>query len=519
MVTVVPLHKLVAALAVKVALSATGILATPLQYNPSTPPDDIVTLSSCHPAYGLEQSADEVIQPFIPEIPICALIGNVTADVTGIIADLIDQILPDQGEDQGEETDPSQSVQQIKQSARLLEATSTDVARLEQFYGASMQKNVAQLPKSGQVVTTPWPSSYWPIYLDGINYRWNGADPSPAEKYATAFGLNVDEFTRTVSKANGVLSQASRRSCSADTDCASLNDGSACAKHLGSTTGYCIPTWFGICHAWAPAAMLEAEPVCPVTKNNVTFQPFDIKALMTEIYDGASVRTVFTGARFNGNDNAPNNRDKYGRFVDGARRDLGPGFFHIAIANIMGLRRNSFIVDVSAGSEVWNQPVKSYEILESSILTPRHAARQFYRTTRYPFNAAAANIMYVKNRFTWVVEANEDGPLVSTGRAGSFLQSQDLTYLLEVDREGNIIGGEWVGDSNSNHPDFLWFPVARPSPTTVTRATRTSWIFWTNPSTPVLSYGLGDIFALFSSVVASRSHHLWPINTNRYTFD
>jgi subtilisin-like proprotein convertase family protein len=35
-------------------------------------------------------------------------------------------------------------------------------------------------------------------------------------------------------------------------------------------------------------------------------------------------------------------------------------------------------------------------------------------------------------------------------------------YVLELDGEGKIIGGEWIGESQTNHPDFLWLPT-RPS--------------------------------------------------------
>ena len=29
-------------------------------------------------------------------------------------------------------------------------------------------------------------------------------------------------------------------------------------------------------------------------------------------------------------------------------------------------------------------------------------------------------------------------------------------YILEQGPEGNILGGEWVGVSDKDHPDFLW---------------------------------------------------------------
>ncbi|TYZ60611.1 hypothetical protein PybrP1_004279 [[Pythium] brassicae (nom. inval.)] len=160
--------------------------------------------------------------------------------------------------------------------------------------------------------------------------------------------------------------------------------------------------------------------------------------------------------------------DQYGRFKDITRRDIGAGFFHIAVTNMLGLLRHSFIVDVTAGAEVWNQPVRSYEVLEAAAIDPAQAGRKYFRTNSYPFNPSAAKLVFVKTRFKWIVEASEDGPLVSTGKVEKSTKSADYTYILELDRSGNIIGGEWVDKSQENHPDFLWFPTAKPALNTVT---------------------------------------------------
>jgi hypothetical protein len=356
---------------------------------------------------------------------------------------------------------------------RHLETATADgnIAKLENHFQTTMVRNLATLStdsyRSAKFEPAPWPGSYWPVYADGINYRWNSPDLSPSEKYATAYGLNVKAFTDTISRSNGILSQSWRRSCSQNAHCNGLNDGSVCGIRRGETKGYCIPGWFGICHAWAPAAFLEKEPRCAVKKGTVTFQPFDIKALLTQVYDGASVTTVFTGARFNGPD-SPANTDSYGRYNDAARRDLGAGFFHIAITNIMGKFKKSFIVDVTAGSEVWNQPVRSYDIATITPLTLKQGAKTYFGVNTYPFNSAAVSLAYVNTKFRWIVESEENGPLVETGKVDEYTQTRNYEYLLELDAQKNIIGGEWVGRSRTNHPDFLWFPTDRPAASTVT---------------------------------------------------
>ncbi|ORZ40026.1 hypothetical protein BCR44DRAFT_1482578 [Catenaria anguillulae PL171] len=342
-----------------------------------------------------------------------------------------------------------------------------DFERVEFYFGQRLVTNLASLPAESHFSPVPWAASYWPTFRDSINARWAPNELPPSDKYARAFGLNVAQFRDSVSRHNGILAQSHRRPCATNQDCRTLNDGSVCAKREGEIRGFCIPTWFGICHAWAPAAVMEPEPRCPVTKNGVTFRPFDIKALVTLLWDGARTPTVFTGNRYNGPENAA--KDEFGRFTDPTYRDLNPGFMHILMANMLGRFRKSFVVDVTGSAEVWNQPVKGYKVLEQSLMTPAAAAQRFFNTPTYRFNTRAAMIASVKTRFTWVVEAGEDGPLVSTGRINEYLDSRDYTYLLELDARQNIIGGEWVGASRADHPDFAWFPAQRPAMDVVTR--------------------------------------------------
>ncbi|KAF4030333.1 Transglutaminase elicitor [Phytophthora infestans] len=330
---------------------------------------------------------------------------------------------------------------------RQLEAnTNKDIAKLEAYFGTSMESTLAHLPTVGVHTPSPWPGPYWPTYQDSINVIWSAGEPSPAEKYATAFGLDVDDFMNKVSADNGVDSMSSRTVCSSDSDCSSLTDGSSCAIRAGKSSGYCIPTWFGICHAWAPAAMIEEEPKCAVTHNGVTFQPMDLKALISDVYDGASVSTVFTGTRFNG---GTDSTDEYGRHSSDAYRDLNPAYFHIAASNLLGKLNATFVADVTAGAEVWNQPVRGFKVYEQTEMTLEEAAQTFYGLEEYPWNAAAKSICLRE-------------------KVDSYTTGAYYTYLLEMDDDGAIIGGEWVYDSDDDHPDFLWFPKAKPAADTVT---------------------------------------------------
>ncbi|GLD94745.1 hypothetical protein PINS_up003369 [Pythium insidiosum] len=444
-----------------VAQEAMTVSAAPLEYNPVTNIEVDAPLCPSHPAFGAARRGD-VVQPEVRADPNLELavsltianssaveLVNVTASADAAAAALVGAGAP---------------------KGRSLEASNADLAKLERHFGQPMERNLDTISKQymrGEVNPTPWPASYWPIYQDSINYRWKQGEGSPAEKYARAFGQDVKTFMDRVSVNNGIDGWSNRKKCSADSECSGLRDGSRCAKREGRSSGYCIPGWFGICHAWAPASILEPEPKCDVVKNGVTFRPFDLKGLMTAVYDGVQLPTVFTGARFDGPDE-PKNLDKYGRYQDAARRDIGAGYFHIALTNIMGKFKQSFVVDVTAGAEVWNQPVRSYQIVTSRIVDPSQASMQYFGTQTYPFNADMKRLAYVKTRFSYMVEAGEDGGLIPR-RADAYTRTVEYEYFLELDANNNIVGGEWIGQSRYNHPDFLWFATSRPDANAVTK--------------------------------------------------
>uniref|UniRef100_K3W5W5 Apple domain-containing protein n=1 Tax=Globisporangium ultimum (strain ATCC 200006 / CBS 805.95 / DAOM BR144) TaxID=431595 RepID=K3W5W5_GLOUD len=433
------------------ALSSTAVLGGPIDHNPTTN-GEYARLSHGNFAGAGFPVSGNVAAYSVRD-------ANVSSPATS-------------GLNEGNITVPLATVAASQARARNLADAYTDLDRLEDYFGVKMERNLEKLMtpefSSAKFDPAPWPSTYWPIYADGINYRWQGdQELSAAEKYATAFGLDVKKFTDAISYSTGILSQSYRKVCTTSDDCYDQNDGSICGIRFGESSGHCIPGWFGICHAWAPAAILEQEPRCTVKKGNVTFQAFDIKGLLTQIYDGANIETVFTGARFNGPDE-PAEMDEYGRYVDLTRRDLGPGFFHIAIANILGKFKKSFVVDVTAGAEVWNQPVRGYEVEAVNVLSTADGAHQFFGKDVYPFNADAKKLAYVSTKFSWINEAGEDGPLVENGHVDWYTEYRTYEYVLELDAKNQIIGGEWVGESKTSHPDFLWFPGSRPDPSTVT---------------------------------------------------
>jgi hypothetical protein len=460
------------------------------------------------------------------------------------------------------------------------------------LFAANLNYRFAELPTTGEAARIPWAGSYWPVHEDSLNVRWDGADSEPpSTKYARAFGVTGVEDA--ISRSNGIDSQAARTKCTTEnaaTKC-KAELGEQCAIRPGKAEGTCIPTWFGLCHAWAPAAILVPEPRRPVTRNGVTFKVNDLKALASLVHEGVS--TKFVSLRCNLDDRTGADEehdvdfDEHGRPTERACRDSNAGSFHVLLTNYLGVQRASFVFDRTYDDEVWNQPLRGYNVRETRELTiadanrllgvanaggtagagsattqpttqpttqtttqtaavaanawqhfapvtvvaglpfsvamtgsgdgdlyvafgaqpttssyacrpysdgsaetcsltvPAGATQAFVSvhgysaadvsvaittttaasagpgTTApaYPFNAAAKKLQYVKVDVHYIAESatSLDGNL--QGQIDRFTHTDRYEYVLELDGDGKIIGGEWVGASKRLHPDFAWLPT------------------------------------------------------------
>ena len=235
------------------------------------------------------------------------------------------------------------------------------------IFTSSLERKLAALPDHGEASTIPWAGNYWPTYRDDINYKWDGdASDSASKKYEKAFGgTGVED---AVSKFHGIDSMAAKE-CADDSVCDSTL-GETCAKRVGQAKGKCLQTWMGICHAWTPASILLPEPKHAVTKNGVTFKVNDIKALATLVHNRTSSK--FVSLRCNKSDGKSEiHYDPSGRPVEADKecRDTNPGTYHILLANYLGKLHQSFIEDRTNDYQVWNQPLRGYDVLQKKSLT------------------------------------------------------------------------------------------------------------------------------------------------------
>lgn len=329
--------------------------------------------------------------------------------------------------------------------------------------------NLAEMEKQGllkaRLPESPWTDSYWPIYAGQIAWRYN--DPeyraalnwrenynyllgnlgrgdtshlSPAEKYDLLIGDLNFTLTKKMISAGAPYADAEGK----------------------------VETWFGLCHGWAPASFMMDRPrrsvsVRAADGRELTFTPSDLKALATLLWANGSMQTKFIGGRCN--DKRPA-RDREMREKEPDCQDTNPATWHQAIVNQIGVSQRSFVMDASAGYEVWNHPVIGYEysyihpitknsvskLSEGKVRVADYAGDR-YREFRAPGTASVVNVMMAVRYSTETQPTAEptDSP------ENDAHQVVIYSYDLELDDKDEIIGGEWHG---SLHPDFLWVPVA-----------------------------------------------------------
>jgi hypothetical protein len=288
------------------------------------------------------------------------------------------------------------------------------------------------LPTSGKLENEPWADSYWQSNKGGISYRWLSTSPQifnyQSPTLSAAQTMSADEIL--------ALSPAEKY------DIYVGNYSYPTVKREFRRTSVDNESWEGICHGWAPVSLLfqEPNPVTLVGANNVkvTFGSSDIKALLS-YFQGeiASPSGQSLGSRCNAD---------LSKTPEAARspecRDTNAGAFHVIISNMIGLRRKGFIADVTRDLEVWNQPVFEF--------------RSAVKSTRYGASPGAApgttQEVTLSTRMYYGQEASASYKprLVNGTNSTSW---KEYEYRLELNRDGRIIGGEWI---TQQRPDFLW---------------------------------------------------------------
>lgn len=325
------------------------------------------------------------------------------------------------------------------------------------------------IPTRGRLSTVPWAGYYWATYRGGISYRWTQFLNRDANTLGNMSYRDFDYRTLGASQAQGLQeSQIQGLSPSEKYDIYMGDYNFGLTDHqktlvagAARSNGGEIPTWFGMCHAWAPVAGLTPYPGEQVkikNRNNqcVTFYRDDLKALMTAAYDsgfGASYSTLFLGKRCN-MDPGTITRDSLGRIAFSECRDTNPGAFHTIMTSLITNNKPG-VLDVTFSDEVWNQPIYGYDFQYSNVRSA--GASDSLSSVRAPGTVKLVDVDFTMQ---YVVESS---PSLSREDLNRYIQNVTYYYTLEVDSQDRIIGGEWRVQRMSNAsvriPDFVWAPA------------------------------------------------------------
>lgn len=290
---------------------------------------------------------------------------------------------------------------------------------------------LSALPLEGQLPagTKGWSSTYWPSKKAGIANRWNSPLQetfdyrSPSKEMVSKMSLEDLKLLSPAEKYDLLLGQYDY----------------SFKRQVYSSTSRLAKEWAGICHGWAPAAMLHNEPTPKTLKNpdgiSIPFGAADIKGILSYYY------AFYTEEQAT---NQVGLRCFFGSWMGGARGcsdDLNAGAFHIIIANKLGLKKEGFLVDIDRFNEVWNQPAYGFK---TKVIEQRPVSRGAAKS--------AVREILVQTEFFYVDESDPTWNVVH-GTDSQIISKLDLEYSLEIDSQGNIVGGEW---ESRDRPDFLW---------------------------------------------------------------
>jgi len=331
------------------------------------------------------------------------------------------------------------------------------------------ERNFTKLPLEGNLDEKPWNGNYWPTHLGGIAYRWNSTSLNLSER--NFYPLLNSEALETVTI--GTLSPAEKYDLLRGDLNFSLTKYEKNRTKIDLTNPdgpdydeeFEIPSWEGLCHAWAPATMIFDEPY-PIEiegplGHKIAFGASDIKALLTyfmHINNGAqSARTKFLGSRCNLDFNTYKEQlmkgeiteEQYKEIISTAScNDANAGAFHMVLSNQLGIMKEGFVADITRDQEVWNYPIfayKSYVMGENDKVSPDAAPG-----TVKELRVSTTIFHSISIMQTWFLAPKRPKAEVPFDSA---YKSEKYEYTLELDNEGNIVGGEWISESR---PDFIW---------------------------------------------------------------
>jgi len=228
---------------------------------------------------------------------------------------------------------------------------------------------------SAEADIIPWSGYWWPTTSGGLatGLRYRG-HPAPIEKYEL---IKDGRYP-----------------------------GAATTWELQNHYDPTAPGWYGLCHAWAAAAVMEDIDFKPSSYENILFYVGDKKGLISACH-GSDLKDLASGS--------------------------APEVFHQWLLHYIKDNGLAFVADLDSSEQVWSYPVYKYsmEVTQSGS---------------------------TQSVSCWIWYAND---FVDPDFQGTEPLTEFYTYELYLNGDGEITGGAWTGTSVSNHPEFIFRPIAQ----------------------------------------------------------
>jgi hypothetical protein len=352
-------------------------------------------------------------------------------------------------------------------------------------YTTNVYDLTAKVPAKASPVSQPWSGSYWPLhegsignpYAEGGNDWINfvtrlvlespGAEEKHYESRMAKIRAAVDSLTQKLDdKTIDEMAPSEKYDLYiGDHDFSLTASVWLSMMEQVKVFGH-IASWEGSCQGWTTAASFSPRPGKAIKvmsldgKYLIPFYPDDLKALSTLLWANSLIQdnTVFEGERCVSND--PNFDAATGHVNDQNCAGVAPNDFHVTLLEMIGARKQPFIVDRSNSTQVWNQPIAGYELKYFNPISgdEKDLKDAVVKRSDYPDpydayrNKATVSIVGVHMRLRYVSETLP-AHRATDDASKDTVKNLDLIYDLELDANSQIIGGQWRDseDSDATH--------------------------------------------------------------------
>jgi hypothetical protein len=243
----------------------------------------------------------------------------------------------------------------------------------------------AQGVEEASATTTPWSGWWWPAKVNHLVLGYRG-EPGALYKHDQVSGrqsANWEQSTYYHHSPNGA-------------------------------------DWWGHCHAWAAASLLEKEPLHDVWYGSTTFHVGEIKGLLSEAH--YSDRAQFWGRRYNGNPGDD-------------LQDMSPLTVWFVLRSQIQQKKLGVVLDLSPGPQVWSYPAYKYQLAYQPI----------------------GGNAYQGQLSVWLANFQVHPDVV-----GTVPEQKNYTFTFQAQGNQLVYGTDrWTGASVNDHPDFAWYPLQR----------------------------------------------------------